>query len=201
MGATTLVILGALIFYLFVVSKQRRKRGEPPLPIVGELFQPLLDYEEGLQTTTKSNSTNTDEIPTPVATIPNDIAEVATTEPKKEPEPAPPPPPPPAPESLKEMPPPPPPAPTPAPEPLKEEPLPDIVTAEETVEDDSEEKKKKKKKKKKKDKKSKGKKKKKSSKSNSKDSRDEHKRWSKHKHTNKKIAAASIVSNPNTPPL
>uniref|UniRef100_A0AC34F1Y9 Uncharacterized protein n=1 Tax=Panagrolaimus sp. ES5 TaxID=591445 RepID=A0AC34F1Y9_9BILA len=67
-----------------LVSKQRRRRGLPPLPIIGQLFDALLDAEDQItgnngtaatSTKTSGAENKSEEIPRPVAVLKNDIGD------------------------------------------------------------------------------------------------------------------------------
>uniref|UniRef100_A0A914Q8I4 Uncharacterized protein n=1 Tax=Panagrolaimus davidi TaxID=227884 RepID=A0A914Q8I4_9BILA len=80
MSIPLLAFISIIVGFLFLVSKQRRRRGLPPLPLIGQLFEAILDAEDqltGAKTTNNSGAQNTitDEIPRPVAVLKNDVGD------------------------------------------------------------------------------------------------------------------------------
>ena len=75
MGPLMWAVIAAFVYYLYLVSKQRRQRGLPPLPVVGPIFEVLLESEESAAT-----SEAAEEVPRPVAVLKGDVAQFMADE-------------------------------------------------------------------------------------------------------------------------
>ena len=64
--------IAAAIAYLYFLSKERRRNGQPPLPLFGPFFDALLDAEDGRNLTSKADTLTS---PRPVSRVENDVGE------------------------------------------------------------------------------------------------------------------------------